>query len=207
MYNLCRFRGQKGNLGLTLQRNVKTMKRAAAAILLTVCILASVTLAQPPQQPPKPGPEHKWMDQFVGRWTGEADVKASPFGPAGKLTYTEDVEWAPGGFFQVMHWESKGPEGQAKGLTVMGYNAEEKVYFSFTFIGGNVSSGKGPVTVEGDTWTLTLNHPEFKRDGKLVKSRYVSTRLSPTSHSFKMERSTEGGPWSTFMEGKATKTP
>jgi len=70
------------------------MKRAAAAILLTVCILASVTLAQPPQQAPKPDPEHKWMDYYVGRWTGEADVKASPSGPAGKLTYTEDVEWA-----------------------------------------------------------------------------------------------------------------
>ena len=180
------------------------MKRAAAAILLTVCILASVTLAQPPQQPPKPGPEHKWMDQVVGRWIGEGDVKASPFGPAGKFTYTEDVEWAPGGFFLVMYWEWKGPGGQAKGATVMGYNAEEKVYFSrtFDFTGGGASSiKKGPV--EGDTWTGTS--PEFKWDGKLMKTRYVSKRLSPTSHSFKMEYSTEGGPWSTFMEGKATK--
>ncbi len=188
------------------------MKRAAAAILLTVCILASVTLAQAPQQPPKPGPEHKWMDQFVARWIGEAEVKASPVHPghhAGKFTYTEDVEWAPGGFFQVMHYEDKGPEGEGKGLTIMGYNAKEKVYFShtFDFTSGNVSSGKGAVTVEGDTWTLTLNHPEFKRDGKLMRSRYVSKKLSPTSHSFKMERSTEGGPWTTTMEGKATKTP
>ncbi len=180
------------------------MKRAAAAILLTVCILASVTLAQLPQQPPKPGPEHKWMDYLVGRWTGEADVKASPFGPAGKLTYTEDIEWFTGGFFLVMHWESKGPEGEDKGLVVMGYNPEEKVYFSRTFeSSGSTSYFKGPV--EGDTWTGTS--PEFKRDGKLMKARYVNKRLSPTSYSFKMEYSTEGGPWSTYMEGKATKAP
>ncbi len=181
------------------------MKGAAAAILLTVCILASATLAQAPQQPPKPGPEHKWMDQFVGRWTGEADVKASPFGPAGKFTSTEDVEWLPGGFFLVMHWEEKGPKGEGKGLTVMGYNAEKKVYFSRTFDGstGGGTYGEGPV--EGDTWTRTS--PEFKRDGKVMQTRYVLKILSPTSHSSKTEYSTEGGPWSTITEGKATKTP
>ncbi len=177
------------------------MKRAAAAILLIVCVLASLAQAQ---QQPKPGPEHKWMDYFVGRWTGEGDVKASSFGPAGKFTFTEDVEWAPGGFFLVMHWEWKGPQGQAKGLTVMGYNAEEKVYFSRSFdSGGDTWSFKGPVA--GDIWTGTS--PEFKRDGKVMKTRYVNQRLSPTSYSFKMERSTEGGPWPTYMEGKATKTP
>ncbi len=180
------------------------MNRAAAAILLTVCILASVTLAQPPQQPPKPGPEHKWMDYLVGRWTGEWEAKASPIGPAGKSTFTEDIEWFPGGFFLVMHWESKGPEGEDKGLVVMGYNADEKVYFSRTIDSrGGAYSVEGPV--EGDTWTGTS--PEFKRDGKLMKTRYVSKRLSPTSSSFKMEYSTEGGPWSTYMEGKATKRP
>ncbi len=180
------------------------MKRAAAAILLTVCILASVTRAQPPQQPPKPGPEHKWMDDFVGRWTGEGDMKASPFGPAGKLTYTEDVEWFPGGFFLVMHYEAKDPKGEAKGLVVMGYNAEEKVYFTRTIDSwGEDFSFKGPV--EGDTWTQTS--PEFKRDGKLMQTRYVQKILSPTSYSFKMEYSTAGGPWITYMEGKSTKTP
>lgn len=45
------------------------------------------------------------MDYFVGRWTGEGDVKASPFGPAGKFMFTEDKEWLPGGFFLVMHWD------------------------------------------------------------------------------------------------------
>ena len=186
------------------------MKRAAAAILLTVCVFASVTLAQAPQQPPKPGPEHEWMGYFVGQWTGEYDRKASPFGPAGKFTYTEDVDktqvaWLPSGFFQVMHWESKGPEGEAKGkgLTVVAYNAEEKVYYSFIF---DSSGGAGVLkgTVEGDT--LTLNSSEFKRDGKIMKRRYVATKLSLTSFSFKQEYSTEGGPWSTILEGKAIKT-
>ena len=166
------------------------------------------TLAQAPPQPPKPGPEHEWMGCLVGHSTGEADVKASPFGPAGKFTYTEDVDktqvaWLPSGFFQVMHWESKGPEGEARGLTVFAYNAEEKVYYSFNFDsygGAGVLRG----TVEGDT--LTLNSREFKRDSKIMKRRYVATRLSLASFSFKQEYSTEGGPWVTYTEGKATKT-
>ena len=188
----------------TIMKNLLT-----PACLFVVTTVAVVSFIAPTvsgqEQRPKPGPEHKWMDYFVGRWTGEADVKASPFGPAGKFTYTEDVEWFPGGFFQVMHWEEKGPNGEAKGLTVMGYNAEEKVYFSRTFDGsrGTVSSGKG--MVEGDT--LTLTNPEFKKDGKLTKTRYVGKKLSPTSWAFKVEFSTEGGPWSIMMEGKATKTP
>ena len=178
------------------------MKGATAAILLTMCALGSVALAQAPQQAPKPGPEHKWMDDGVGRWIGQGEVKASPFGPAGKFTYTEDVEWAPGGFFLVMHWGSKNPSGESKGLTVMGYNAEEKVYTSRSFGGwGETWAFKG--TLQGDTLTLTS---EGKRGGKLVKGRYINKQLSPTSYSFKMENWTEGGGWSTIMEGKATKT-
>ena len=177
------------------------MKRAAAAILLTVCVLASVTLAQAPQQPPKPGPEHKRMGYFVGHWTGEADVKASPFGPAGKSTFTEHNEWFPGGFFLVMHAVEKGPMGEGKGLAVLGYNAEEKVYTHHAFNSmGMAESAKG--TVQGDTWTWTS---EAKMGGKPVKSRFIIKELSPTSYSFKWETSADGRAWSTIMEGKSTK--
>ena len=177
------------------------MKRIV--ITLAIGVFATSVFGQ--SGSPKPGPEHKWMDCGVGRLIGEGEVKASPFGPAGRFTYTEDVEWAPGGFFQVMHWEWKGPEGKAKGLTVMGYNAQKKVYFSrsFDFTNGGTWGFEG--TVEGDT--LTFTSPEFKRDGKLIKTRYVSIRHCQPSHSFKMEYSTEGGPWSTYMEGKVIKTP
>ena len=181
------------------------MKGAVAPILLTMCVLASVTLAQAPQQPPKPGPEQEWMGCMVGHSTGEADVKASPFGPAGKFTYTEDIEWFPGGFFLLMHWEGKGPRGAFKGLTVMGYNAEEKVYTLHAFDGsrGETYTSKG--TMQGDTWTVTS---EGKMGGKPVKSRYIGKGICQPSSSFtfKIENSTEGGPWLTIMEGKATKT-
>ena len=126
-----------------------------------------------------------------------------PFGPGGKHTYTEDTEWLPGGFFLLMHWEEKGlPEGEAKGLGVMGYNAAENVYTHHSFDGwGRTYSQKG--TVEGDTLTWTS---EGKRDGKPVKSRFIIKKLSPTSFSYKSETSTDGRTWSTIMEGKSTKT-
>ena len=177
------------------------MKRALKVALVTIFFFSQVVLAQAPQQPPKPGPEHEWMGCMVGHSTGEADVKASPFGPAGKFTYTEDIEWFPGRFFLLMHWEMKDPKGEAKGLTVMGYNAEEKVYTLHSFDSrGQTSHSKG--TVQGDTWTVTS---EGKKGGKLVKSRYIKKGICQPSSSFKIEGSTEGGPWSTFMEG-TTKT-
>ena len=171
---------------------------------LAIGVLVVSVFGQAAQTPPKPGPEHKWMDYFVGRWAIEGEIKGSPFGPAGRFTSTEDAEWAPGGLFLLMHWDWKGPDGQAKGLTVMGYNATQKVYFSrsFDFTNGGAWGFSGPA--EGDTLTFTN---EFKEDGKLVKRRYVSKRLSSTSFSVTMEYSIDGGPWSTTMEGRGIKLP
>ena len=41
---------------------------------------------------PKAGPEHKKMEVFVGTWTYVGEAKASPYGPAGKITGTDVYE-------------------------------------------------------------------------------------------------------------------
>ena len=159
-------------------------------------------LAQAPPEMPKLGAEHKRMGYFVGNWKGEADVKQSPSGPAVKLTFTERIEWFPGGFFLIVHAEVKGPLGEMKSLAVMGYNSDEKVYTFHSFNNlGMAESAKG--TVQGDTWTVV---GESKMFGKPMKARYVIQELSPTSCGLKFDSSTDGRTWSTIMEGKLTKT-
>src|SRR2546425_11621171 len=53
-----------------------------------VCLVLSsgLTLAQAPAEKPKPGPEHKKLGYFVGKWNAEAEMKPGPFMPGGKMT-------------------------------------------------------------------------------------------------------------------------
>lgn len=177
------------------------MKRALAVLSVAVCVFASALLAQAPPAMPKPGPEHKRIGYFAGKWTGEANIKESPFGPAGKMTSTENNEWFPGGFFLVFHFEEKGPLGEGKGLAVMGYNADEKVY-TFTSFNSMGMADTSQGTVQGETWTWT---GEPKMGGKPIKSRFIIKELSPTAYTFKWEISPDGQTWSTIAEGKSTK--
>ena len=118
------------------------------------------------------------------------------------MTWTESCEWFPGGFALVCHSDMKGPMGDVKGLGILGYNAEEKVY---TYYGVD-SMGFGDYakgTVQGDIWTYTS---EGKMGGKTVKSRFVLNRVSPATQKFTGEMSEDGGStWKTMMTGESSK--
>src|SRR6266508_3873092 len=102
------------------------MRRTIGLIALVITSSVGSLGAQAPPQ--KPGPEHKKLDYFVGKWTSTADMKASPFGPGGKMTASDTCEWFQGGFAVVCHSEGTGPTGPTKGIGIMGYSLEEKKY-------------------------------------------------------------------------------
>lgn len=177
------------------------MKRTFAVVTVALFLVAPMILAQAPPSLPKPGPEVKKLDHFVGTWTIAGDSKASPFGPAGKFSGTEHNEWIMDGHFLLSHNDSKTSMGDEKGLSVMGYDADGKTYIYQSFDNSGMwEQAKG--AVDGDTWTWLS---EDKINGKLVKGRYTVKVLSPTSHSFKFELANDAGEYSTIMEGKATR--
>ena len=176
------------------------MKRVLAVVAMATFLFPLIVRAQAPQTP-KPAPEVKKLDYFMGTWTMEGDIKPSPYGPGGKESETDHNEWMPGGFFLLTHSETTAPMGEAKGLSIMGYKADDKVYTYHEFDSmGETISATG--TVEGDTWTW---HSEDKMGGKVMKGRYTVKVLSPTSYTFKFEMASDAGDWNTVMEGKATK--
>ncbi len=185
------------------------MKRALTVALFAACVLAQSLLAQAPPPMPKPGPEHKRLDYFVGHWKGTGTAKQSPFGPAGKITFDEQIEWFPGGFFQVaraeavVHTEEQGPVGGMKMLGIMGYSSEEKAY-TFHVIDSLGETVSARMTVEGDTWTMMR---ESKMGGKPIKRRMTIKEVPPASLSMKLELSQDGGPWATIMEAELSKAP
>ena len=180
------------------------MRRILAVV---ICGLLSsglaLTLAQ--EEVPKPGPEHKKLGYFVGKWTVEGETKPNPFMPGGKFTSKDSCEWFEGGFSVVCRSEGNSPMGPSQGLSILGYSTDEKAYTYYGIDSGPMTMASVPRgTIDGDTWTFD---DETKIGGQTVKSRYVIKELSPTSHSFRWEMVGEDGSWQTIMEGMAKKSP
>jgi hypothetical protein len=175
--------------------------RWIAPLLLVVVGVGAVIAADTTPQAPKPGPEHERLQRFTGKWTGKGELKPGPFGPGGQMTWTETAEWFPGGFHVIAKSDGDGPMGPSKGLSILGYNSEEKVY---TFYGvdsmGWADYAKG--TIQGKLWTFTS---ESKMGGKTYHSRFTIDEVSDSKNKFKWDLSEDGKTWTTMMEGESTK--
>ena len=170
--------------------------RSSVAVIL-ICGFTSLLLAQAPPAPPKPGPEHKKLEYFVGKWTVESEIKANEFVPAGKTVGTETATLGPGGFYV----ESRAEGQLGTRLAIIAYDSHAKVYTSYyASSAGLVGTATG--TVNGNTWTWMV---EDKYAGKSVKGRTTVTILSPTQYTIKYEMADEKGGYTTIVEGKATK--
>jgi len=176
------------------------------ALQISVCLVLSsgLALAQAPGEKPKPGPEHKRLGYFIGKWTAEAEMKPSPFMPGGRMTNHDTCEWFDGGFAVVCRSEGKGPMGPTKALGILGYSTEEKAYTYYAVNNGPMDMATVPRgTVQDRSWVYD---DEAKMGGKMVKSRYTIQEISPTSYTFKWEILGDDGAWQTLMEGKSNKS-
>ncbi|HEY7499579.1 MAG TPA: DUF1579 family protein [Vicinamibacterales bacterium] len=176
--------------------------RRVASIALAVALGSAAVIAQPPKPPkPTPGPEHKRIAYFAGQWSYQGEAKDSPMGPGGKITATETCEWFAGGFQLVCRTKGTGPRGPVTGMSAMSFDPSRKAYtyFGMTSLGENIFV-RGQV--QDKTWTWT---DEATMDGKKVKFVATVVEESPTSTSFKLEASVEGGPMTVIEQGKSTK--
>lgn len=176
------------------------MKRFTST-LLVILLCAAFAVAQNPPEQPKRSPELTKLDYFTGTWHLAGDMKASPFGPAGKFTGTEHNQWMEGGFFLLSHADESTPMGKGKGLAIFGYDANDKAY-TYQAYNSRGESEHARGTLEGNIWTWTN---EQKMGDKLMRGRFTVKTTSPTAYDFKFEMAPEGGDWATVMEGKATK--
>lgn len=166
-------------------------------ILAAWLVLAAAAVAQ---EMPKPGPEHKKLDIFVGSWTLEGDMKPGVMGPGGRTTENEKCEWMEGEFFVVCHTDYKTTMGNGSGISIMGYSVEDKSYTYREFNSwGEFTDAKG--SLDGDAWTW-IN--DFK-EGNMTKGRFTMKVTSPASYNFSYEASEDGTKWTLAMDGKATK--
>lgn len=157
--------------------------------------------AQSPSSVPKPGPEQKRLEVFLGRWNVDGEAQASPYGPAGKLTSIDTWAWMPGGFFMTHHWDSKQGGVEIKGMEVLGYDGRSKVYTSRFFDNlGNSGPWKG--TVQGNAWTWT---GDTEVAGKPLKERCTTIVAGADALTSKCEYSTDGAKWLPNFELRYTR--
>lgn len=181
------------------------MKRTLLVLGIVVALVGiqAIVAAQAPGAAPKPTPEHKRLGYFVGKWTTEGKMEASPMGPAGPITQTDTCDWFSGGFAVVCHSDGKTPIGPSKSIGILGYSTEEKVYTYYGVDNSPMTMASVPKgTLQGDTWTYT---DEGMMGGQKYKSRITIKELSPTEYSFKMEMQGPDGKWAPMMEAKSTK--
>jgi hypothetical protein len=173
---------------------------AAFALVSTASL--QFAAAQAPQAP-KPSPEHERLGYFVGKWTNEGEVKPGPMGPGGKMRSSDTCEWFEGRFSVICRYEGTGPMGPSKGIGILGYNTEEKVYTYYGVDNSNMTMASVPKgTLRADTWTYT---DQGTMGGKKYKSRVTIKELSPTEYTFRMEMQGPDGKWAPMVESKNTK--
>jgi hypothetical protein len=174
----------------------------AMVLLVSAVALPTTLAAQTPTAVPKPGPEHKQLESFVGKWTYEGQAEASPYGPAGKVTSVEAFEWLPGGFFLSHHYDVRQAGVEFKGIEILGYDGRSKGYTTHAFDNfGNSSSWKA--TVKGSAWSWT---GDSEVGGKPLRERCTTTFTGPDAATVLCEYSTDGAKWLKNFESKGTRT-
>ena len=145
-------------------------------------------------RPVEPGPEHRLLGIFIGKWINEGQTIASGDIPAVKILTSDVYEWMPGRFF-VLH-TAYGRIGNADvgGTEILSYDASSKTYRSLFFDSqGNINTDV--LSVSGNTWTW---------QGKTHRATAVfsSDGKTQTVHH---ERSGDDGNWVPAMDVVLTK--
>jgi hypothetical protein len=95
-------------------------------------------------------------------------VLTAPSGTSGRFRATDVYEWLAGGFFLIHRWHAQLPDGDSKGIEIIGYDTASGRYRMHSFDHqGNV--GVMIASLDGDTWTFSSETVRFTggfRDGK-----------------------------------------
>jgi len=180
------------------------MKRIAIAVC--VMILLPVVFAQEQSPVPKPAPELRNRDLWVGDWTMVGTAKDTPAEPEYKLDWSLHGSRILGGFFVQIDqiWKGNGPEQLS--LEILSYDPIK---------GTHISSG---FQSDGATWVATATYNDgtavetgtsTTADGKIIKWRgtwvFSADRMAVSAI---QESDQDGVRWTSFtINGIKAKTP
>lgn len=176
------------------------MKRITFAVGLVLLVFAVSLWAQ--TTAPKPDPEIKKFDVFVGHWTYTAEYKAGPLGPASKATGELTIKKILRGFFFQTQATEKGSMGETLIMEIVGYDPANKEFSSNEFHSDGIMFS-GTYAVNGNIWTYM---GKITAEGKPIMVKNVMTLAADMMIlEAKGEISTDGNTWVPWVEAKYTK--
>src|SRR5215469_8919473 len=136
----------------------------------------------------RPGPEHRALDVFIGRWINRGRTTA-PDGPSVDIVTSDVYDWAPGGFFVLHYAYGRIGDVDVGGVEIIGYDPEGRAYRSAFFDShGNATTSQ--LIERGSVWTWrrqgTRTTVTFSDDGRTQSARHERTR--------------DGASWESSME-------
>ena len=143
-----------------------------------------------------PGPLHRRLQRFVGRWRTEGEILGGPPGASARLQATDSYEWLPGGYFLLHRVEGRLGDEPVQTLEVIGYDAERHTYFSHAFDDrGNARTYTAGLSDDG-TWSIVGSSERFTGSFSADGTALVGT----------WERLADGGEWARWMTIRLTKS-
>lgn len=73
------------------------------------------------------------LNPFLDIWLTEGEMKGSSSGQPAKFTATDSYEWLAGGYFLLHRFDADMPDGNVKGIEVIGYSQESNSYPMHSF--------------------------------------------------------------------------
>ncbi|MET0396040.1 MAG: DUF1579 family protein [Longimicrobiaceae bacterium] len=130
---------------------------------------------------PRPGPEHRRLEAFVGRWETRGEVLAGPHGPAVPIAGVDSYEWLPGGFFLLHRVDVRMGGEPVEALEVIGHDADAGGYFMHSY-DSQGSAGTMRASEQDGVWTFQGEAERFTGgfgDGGRVLSGRWERREGP----------------------------
>jgi hypothetical protein len=142
---------------------------------------------------PAPGPEHKRLDVFIGKWMTQGQTVATGAVPAVQILASDVYEWMPGGFFVLHTAYGRIGDMDVGGTEIIGYDAASKTYRTHLF------DSQGNLITEA----LSVDDGTWRWQGERTRCTGVfDDGKTLTAHH---ERSDDGVTWVPSMEVTLTK--
>jgi hypothetical protein len=143
------------------------MKRMVTAVSIMLLMLV-VAVAEGQSSTPKPAPEMKRWEVWIGDWALSGTAKDTPTGPEYKVDWHMHGHWILGGFFAQIDQTWKGNGEDVRVLEFLYYDPIKKIHTGFGFANDGAT---WPLTATFNNETSVEDFVVTSPDGKLTTCR------------------------------------